>query len=125
MEERITIVCSFRPRDPRLFDSSTNMNIRNKSLVPELNYQWTTYRLKLLSERFAILSDDLKKSYKQTCEDTDLDGKLGACKKETINVKELSVWMKTQIKYMEQTLHEMRPLTAEDAVISNVGDEVV
>ncbi|TVY14833.1 hypothetical protein LARI1_G007603 [Lachnellula arida] len=37
MAERITIVCSIRPRDPRLFDSSTNTNIRNKSLVLELN----------------------------------------------------------------------------------------
>ncbi|PVH79588.1 hypothetical protein DL98DRAFT_420166 [Cadophora sp. DSE1049] len=119
MPERITIVTSFRPRNPVLHDSSSNMNVRNKSLLPELNYQWTTYRLELLSERFRTLAADMKKDYQSKVKETDRDGKPGACRVETVNVETLSKWMESQIKYMEKTLYEMRPLTADDWVSKN------
>ncbi|KAF2100569.1 hypothetical protein NA57DRAFT_54648 [Rhizodiscina lignyota] len=49
MPERITVVTAFRPKDPRLFDDSSHMNVRKQSRLPELFYQWTQYRLKLLT----------------------------------------------------------------------------
>ncbi|KAK0117837.1 hypothetical protein ONS95_012159 [Cadophora gregata] len=119
MPERITIVTSFRPRDPVLQDSSSNMNVRNKSLLPELNYQWTTYRLELLSERFRALASDMTKDYQSKIKDTDCEGKAGACKVETVNVEKLSRWMESQISYMEKTLYEMRPVTVDDWVSKN------
>ncbi|KAH7371867.1 hypothetical protein BKA64DRAFT_698901 [Cadophora sp. MPI-SDFR-AT-0126] len=97
MPERITIVTSFRPRNPILHDSSSNMNVRNKSLLPELNYQWTTYRLDLLSERFRALAADIKKDYQSKVKETDRDGEPGACQVETVNVEVLSKWMEVQM----------------------------
>lgn len=118
MPERITIVTSFRPRSPRLLDSSSNMNIRNKSRLPELYYQWTSYRLRLLSERFRLEADDLDAAYQSVIDATE-QGKRGDCKVDVVDVQKLTGWMDDQIRYMKQTLYEMRPVTAEDAVIKN------
>lgn len=102
-----------------LHDSSTNMNVRNKSLIPELNYQWTTYRLELLSERFRLLAAGIKEEYEKKIAEADCDGKPGACKSETVNVETVSKWMESQIKYINQTVYEMRPVTDDDWVAKN------
>lgn len=110
MPERVTIVTSFRPRDPRVVDDTTNANIRNKSHLTELYYQWTTYRLDVLAQRARLTADALRKRYEENVKASDAEGKPGMCLVETVNVKEVEAWAEEQIKYIKQTLYEMRPL---------------
>ena len=110
MPERVTLVTSFRPRDPTLLDETTNMNIRNKSHLTELYYQWTTYRLDVLAQRAQIAADALRKRYDENFMASDPEGKKGLCRVETVDVAEVEKWVHDQIAYMQQTLHEMRPL---------------
>jgi hypothetical protein len=110
MPERVTIVTSFRPRDPTLLDESTNMNVRDKSHLTELYYQWTTYRLEVLAERSRIAVDSLRKRYEENVRSSDKDSKGGLCRVETVNVKEVEKWANEQIAYIQQTVYEMRPL---------------
>lgn len=119
MKERITIVTSFRPRNPRLFDDSSNMNIRTISQLSEIYYQWTSYRLRLLSERFAIEAEELKKKYEENVRKTDPEGKLGFCRSETVDVDALRKLMAEQTRYMERTVFEMRPIEDGDAFVKN------
>jgi hypothetical protein len=119
MPERITIVTSFRPRSALLLDDSSNMNIRTKSQLSELYYQWTLYRLRLLSERFKHESDDLQARYEEVAKKADKDGLLGYCRVETVDVRRMTSWMEEQMRYMRQTLFEMRPVTEEDSVPKN------
>lgn len=110
MPERITIVTSFRPGDPTLLDETTNANVRNKSHLTELYYQWTTYRLEVLAERARIAVEALRKKYEENVKKTDEEGKKGLCRVETVNVAEMEKWANEQINYIKQTLYEMRPL---------------
>ena len=110
MPERVTIVTSFRPRDPTLVDDMTNLNIRNKSHLTELYYQWTTYRLDVLAKRAQIAANALRERYQENVRDSDPEGKKGLCRVETVNYDEVEKWIGEQISYMQQTLHEMRPL---------------
>jgi hypothetical protein len=110
MPERVTIVTSFRPKDPRTVDDTTNANVRNKSHLSELYYQWTTYRLDVLAQRARLTADALRKRYQENVEASDSEGKPGLCRVETVNVTEVEAWAKEQIEYIQQTLHEMRPL---------------
>lgn len=119
MKERITIVTSFRPRDPILYDDSSNMNVRTISQLSEIYYQWTHYRLELLSKRFAIEAEELKKKYDDNVKKTDPEGKIGFCRAETVDVDALRKFMTAQMRYMERTLFEMRPIEAGDAFVKN------
>lgn len=110
MPERVTIVTSFRPRDPSLVDDMTNMNIRNKSHLSELYYQWTTYRLDVLAERAQIAANALHERYEDNVRRSDPEGKKGLCRVETVEYAEVEKWVNEQMEYMRQTLHEMRPL---------------
>lgn len=86
------------------------MNIRNKSHLSELYYQWTTYRLDVLSQRAQLAADALRQRYEDNVRDSDPEGRKGLCKVDTVDVAEVEKWVEEQIKYMQQTLHEMRPL---------------
>lgn len=110
MPERVTIVTSFRPRNPMLVDDTTNANVRNKSHLTELYYQWTTYRLDVLAERARIAATTLRQRYDENVRGSDAEGKNGLCRVETVRIAEVESWAKEQINYIQQTLHEMRPL---------------
>ena len=110
---------SFRPQDPKLFDDSSLMNVRNISQLSEMYYQWTHYRLELLSKRFAIEAGELKKKYDVNVMKTDLEGKAGFCRAESLDVEALRKVMAEQMRYMERTLFQMRPLTAADNFVKN------
>ncbi|KAF2108028.1 hypothetical protein BDV96DRAFT_556853 [Lophiotrema nucula] len=112
MPERVTIVTSFRPKNPALVDDTTNANVRNKSHLTELYYQWTTYRLDVLAERARIAAAALRDRYDKNVKESDKEGKQGLCRVETVDVVEVEGWAEEQIKYIQQTLHEMRPLDA-------------
>ncbi|KAJ5104227.1 hypothetical protein N7532_004756 [Penicillium argentinense] len=110
MPERVTIVTSFRPKNPTLLDETTNANVRNKSHLTELYYQWSTYRLDVLAQRAHIAAQSLREKYEKHIKESDSDGKKGLCRVETVNVKDLEAWAEGQIKYIEETLQEMQPL---------------
>lgn len=110
MPERITIVTSFRPRNPTLLDEMTNANIRNKSHLSELYFQWTTYRLDVLAQRAQIAAKELREKYEKNVKQSDPEGKKGLCRVETVDVKAIEAWVENQTKYMKETLYEMRPL---------------
>lgn len=110
MPERVTIVTSFRPRDPTLVDETTNKNIRNKSHLSELYYQWTTYRLDVLAARATVTAEEIRKKYEENVKKSANDGKKGLCRVETVNVAEFEKWAEQQMSYLQETLHEMRPI---------------
>ncbi|KIW84889.1 hypothetical protein Z517_00277 [Fonsecaea pedrosoi CBS 271.37] len=123
MPERITIVASFRPRDPVLLDDSSLMNVRNKSRLSEMYYQWTSYRLHLLADRFRFEAEKLDAAYRGAIEETD-QGRPGDCKKNVVDVEKLESWMEKQMRYMRRTMFEMRPITADDNITKNEIEEV-
>lgn len=110
MPERVTIVTSFRPKNPLLVDDTTNQNVRNKSHLTELYYQWTTYRLDVLAQRAQIAAEALREKYAKNVAESDPQGKSGLCKVETVNFEEVEKWSKEMIKYIQDTMYEMRPL---------------
>lgn len=110
MPERITVVTSFRPKNPLLLDETTNANVRNKSHLSELYYQWTTYRLDVLAQRAQIAAKELRDRYEKNVRENDPEGKPGLCRVETVNIDEVRDWCEAQMEYIRQTLHEMRPL---------------
>ncbi|KAH8768866.1 hypothetical protein F5883DRAFT_417480 [Diaporthe sp. PMI_573] len=110
MPERVTVVTSFRPKDPTLLDETTHANIRNKSHLTELYYQWATYRLDNLAERSRAASAALRERYEKNIKDTDAEGKSGQCLVETVNVAGFEKWAADQIKFIQETIYEMRPL---------------
>jgi hypothetical protein len=110
MPERVTIVTSFRPRDPMILDETTNANIRNKSHLSELYYQWTTYRLEVIAQRARLTAKALETRYRENVQTSDPEGEPGLCRVETVNVAEMEKWVGEQIEYLQQTMYEMRPL---------------
>ncbi|OQV05662.1 hypothetical protein CLAIMM_10359 [Cladophialophora immunda] len=123
MPERITIVASFRPRDPVLLDDSSLMNVRNKSRLSEMYYQWTSYRLHLLAERFRAEAQKLDAAYRKVVEETD-HGRSGDCKKDVVDIENFERWMEKQMRYMRRTMFEMRPITADDDITKNEIEQV-
>ncbi|KAH8897308.1 hypothetical protein GQ53DRAFT_638505 [Thozetella sp. PMI_491] len=110
MSERITIVTSFRPRDPTLVDDTTHANVRDVSHLTELYYQWTTYRLDNLAKRASILAEALRQKYAENVKQSDGRNLPGMCHVETVNYDEMKTWVEEQMKYLQQTIYEMRPL---------------
>lgn len=101
---------SFRPKDPLLLDETTNANVRNKSHLSELYYQWTTYRLDVIEQRARIAAESLRKKYANNIQLSDAEGRPGLCRVETVDVTEVQKWADGMIEYIRETLHEMRPL---------------
>jgi hypothetical protein len=93
-----------------MLDETTNANIRNKSHLSELYYQWATYRLDVLAQRARMTADALRERYEENVRNMDPEGKAGLCRVETVNVAEVEKWANEQMKYIQETLHEMRPL---------------
>ncbi|OJJ65174.1 hypothetical protein ASPSYDRAFT_194161 [Aspergillus sydowii CBS 593.65] len=110
MPERVTIVTSFRPKNPTLLDETTNANVRNKAHLSELYYQWTTYRLDVLAERARITAEALRRRYEDNVKQSDPEGKKGLCRIETVDISAMQKWADEQIAYIQQTMYEMRPL---------------
>ncbi|KAG9086106.1 hypothetical protein FS749_003902 [Ceratobasidium sp. UAMH 11750] len=96
--ERVTIVTSYRAKDPMIRDDSVLTTIRPASNLNELYYDWSTYRLDLLSERFKRRSEELKKKRG--------DGQ-GPWGEEIVNKDEFKAWIRDQIKYLQTTIDEM------------------
>ncbi|GJC80490.1 hypothetical protein ColLi_03328 [Colletotrichum liriopes] len=90
--ERITMITSFRPRDPCKKDDSVLTSIRPISEHSELYYQWIRYRFEVLQERLKAMLKTLKEDHdagKQT------------------NVKKIKYFLAQQEDYMAVTNREI------------------
>jgi hypothetical protein len=90
--ERITMVTSFRAKDPLQKDVSNLKNVKRSSELNELFQQWSTYRLDVLSERALIKKREIA------------EGKMSA---EDISVS-MTKWYDEQVAYLRTTVEEMR-----------------
>ncbi|KEF52514.1 uncharacterized protein A1O9_11356 [Exophiala aquamarina CBS 119918] len=61
--ERITMITSFRPRDPMIRDTSVLTSIRPISEPSELYFQWSKYRLEVLQGRVRAMLHDLEETH--------------------------------------------------------------
>ncbi|WQF77311.1 hypothetical protein CDEST_02325 [Colletotrichum destructivum] len=61
--ERITMITSFRPRDPCMKDDSVLTSIRPISEHSELYYQWVKYRVEVVQERLKVMLKDLEERH--------------------------------------------------------------
>lgn len=90
-KERITMVTSFKAKNPLATDMST-LNITNKSSrLEELFLQWTTYRLDILSKRALALKERIES---------------GGMEADDIK-NDMDEWVKVQTKYLNVTCREM------------------
>lgn len=90
-KERITMVTSFKAKDPLATDMST-LHITNKSSrLEELFLQWTVYRMDVLAARAKAVKDDIER------------GNLTA---DEIKAQ-MRAWVEIQTKYLEITCREM------------------
>lgn len=58
-QERITMVTSFRPKNPLVRDETVLTGVRPVSTLPELYSQYTKYRLEVLQERVRIYEKEI------------------------------------------------------------------
>jgi hypothetical protein len=71
--ERVTMVTSFRPKDPVLPDDSHLLTVRPVSDLNELYNQWTEYRVEIVEERCRRLVKKVNER-KRVGRDFDVDG---------------------------------------------------
>jgi hypothetical protein len=84
--ERITMVTSFRPVDPNVYDLSVLTTVRPISKLAELYVQWFRYRSEVLKKR---------------CEERAIGATEGA------EVMEMKKWCEEQIWWLRRTMEEM------------------
>jgi hypothetical protein len=60
--ERITMVTSFRPRNPMVRDDTVLTTVRPISNLSELYHQFSQYRLEILEERIRLQLKELRES---------------------------------------------------------------
>ena len=63
--ERITMITSFRARDPFIPDESNLGNIRPISNHSELYFQWTQYRIDVLQKRLDGMKKVMEEKYRE------------------------------------------------------------
>ncbi|KAH6984439.1 hypothetical protein BKA56DRAFT_517514 [Ilyonectria sp. MPI-CAGE-AT-0026] len=90
--ERITMITSFRPRDPIIKDDSVLTSIRPISEPSELYYQWTKYRVEVLQERLKSMLNEMEENHRAG--------------KQT-DVKRVKEVLEQQEKYLAITNHEI------------------
>lgn len=96
--ERVTMVTSYRAKDVMIRDDAVLTTIRPVANWNELYYEWSTYRLDLLSERFKRQSEEFKAKRG--------DGQ-GPWGEEIVKKEEFKAWCRDQIKYLQTTIDEM------------------
>lgn len=127
--ERITIVTSFRPKFsnaiplPLSADISHLGNVRGYSLLSELHYQWTVYRLKVAKASIANMIGGLEDEYEAAVETQDqetaiargvgddgneAEGKKGLCKKNIVDASQMMHFVQKLTGYLEKTVGELK-----------------
>lgn len=59
------------------------------------------------------MASALRDKYAENVKKSGEDAQPGMCRTETVNYDEMKGWVEEQIKYLQQTMHEMRPLDQE------------
>ncbi|CAD6574289.1 MAG: hypothetical protein CYPHOPRED_005400 [Cyphobasidiales sp. Tagirdzhanova-0007] len=98
-KERITMVTSFRARDPSLADESFLLTIRNMAKRNRINAQWSTYRLRLVAERMSKLATEIEEAGRD-----DILAEKDVCNKES-----MQKFVNEQIEYLQFGIEEMMP----------------
>jgi hypothetical protein len=89
-------VPSFRPKDPRARDESSLVNSRKISNLNRLHYEWTTYRLELLAERFKLHAQSMRHKWAEKAESERFQWK-----EPIVDHAELGEWVEDQINYLK------------------------
>ncbi len=108
MQERITLVTSFRPKSPHLPDDSNLRTVRGISNISELYYQFGMYRLEILEAR---IRDQMKR----------LDVAHAAGEK--TDTKALKRFLEEQEQFVQHTNSEMMP--DEEVVVGRQPELVI
>ena len=97
-EERITMVCSWWPADPLLYDDSKIANTRDVSFKPEMYYQWSTYRLEALAARCLAKAKELHEKHETKSKYSE----------SVVDPAEFATWAKEQMAFLERTYDHMK-----------------
>ncbi|KAJ9620739.1 hypothetical protein H2204_012149 [Knufia peltigerae] len=89
--ERVTMVTSFRPRDPTLSDVSNLGNVKKSSNWDQLFKQWSIYRLKVIEKRAQLLREEIARGSPTGPQVAEM----------------MSKWNEEQFAYMQHTAVEM------------------
>lgn len=89
--ERITMVTSFRPKDPHMPDSSNLGNVRKVSEKGALYSQWSVYRAEVLARRAQIFAEKMRKA-SMSSEDVE---------------RVMEEWTKEQIQFLQFSANEI------------------
>ncbi|KAI5480310.1 hypothetical protein MNV49_001269 [Pseudohyphozyma bogoriensis] len=98
--ERITMVCSFRPKDPLLEDSTDIRKLHSITKANRMNGQVASYRMEIMAKRFAACAAEIQNKMAALPLDNDLDGEGG---EEVVKAAEFSSWLKSQVDFLEHT----------------------
>lgn len=90
--ERISMVTSFRPKNPLVRDETVLTGVRGISNLSELYSQYTQYRLEVLEERFRVLAKKVREREKS--------GRMF----DTVGVRNV---LKEQMQFLEAMLIEL------------------
>ena len=90
--ERISMVTSFRPKNPFVRDEIVLTGVRAISTLPELYGQYTQYRLEVLEERI--------RAYERRVREQERSGK-------RFNIKETREFVSQQKQFLEAMLVEL------------------
>ncbi|KAJ9496912.1 hypothetical protein LTR67_005598 [Exophiala xenobiotica] len=97
-EERITMVCSWWPADPLLYDDSKISHTRDVSYKPEMYYQWITYRLEVLAARCLEQAKKLHEKHENKKDYAEA----------VIEPQDFAAWAKEQIAFFERTYDHVK-----------------
>ncbi|KAF2108109.1 hypothetical protein BDV96DRAFT_504784 [Lophiotrema nucula] len=92
--ERITMITSFRARDPFVKDTSVLTNIRPISDKSEMYYQWTRYRMEVLIKKLEGMKEVLDGEHNEN---------------EGTDVERVKVFLKEQEGWVQGTWREIEP----------------
>lgn len=63
-----------------------------------------------MAQRARSALKDIQDKYERNVAESDPEGKPGLCMVETVNQEEMQKWCADMIKYIQDTMHEMRPV---------------
>jgi hypothetical protein len=112
--ERITMVTSFRPRDPHVRDDTVLTTVRPVSDLGELYAQFAAYRLEMLAARIQTQLAELRSS-------TDATGK-GEGTRMGVEARRLKEFLREQRDFLERTERE---IVDEQEVVKGVDTDSV
>lgn len=103
--ERITMVTSFRPRDPTVRDDTVLTTVRATSNLSQLYFQFSEYRLEILQERIRLQIEKVRETM---------------LTEKKFNTAALKGFLKEQENFL---VHMNKEIVADDQVIQGFVDD--